>query len=68
MKGFLCLLFGHDWEIKKSELFLDRRICRRCERNELFAHMSYIEGWKWIRAEPKIVVEDLTHSFTINKK
>jgi hypothetical protein len=48
MNKLICWLFGHKWE-KITPSYLKTRQYKNCKRKEIYAHMSYTVGWKWIK-------------------
>ena len=47
MKELVCLLVGLKW--KEIPGYMKTRECTKCGRIEIYAHMSNIIGWKWIK-------------------
>lgn len=46
--NLICKAFGHSWYDIPG--YLETRRCKRCDRIEIYAHMSWKTGWKWIKA------------------
>jgi len=46
-KEFICRIVGHDWEYFNYNV--TTRVCSRCKLKEIYAHMNYKIGWKWIK-------------------
>lgn len=46
--NLICLIRNHDW--KEIPGYMKTRECKRCGRIEIYAHMNYEIGWKWIKS------------------
>ena len=47
MRKIKCFLGLHNWFYYFHVLV--RRECDSCKKKEMYAHMSYTVGWKWIK-------------------
>ena len=50
MNKLICKLFGHKWKEIKPSYLLTRK-CSVCNRTEVYGHMSYTIGWKWVEID-----------------
>lgn len=44
--NIICKVVGHNW--KETKEYLKTRTCSRCNKIEVYAHMSY-GVWKWVK-------------------